>query len=80
MIKELSNKVIFQDFIEKTSLTDEEIEILKLYLKRKAIISIGIEVNMSDRNVSRIIRNIKDKYNIYKKMEIAKIEIFLAKK
>ena len=78
MLKELSNKMIYSDFINKTMLTDDELNILKRLLKRESIIKISQELNMSDRTVSRIIKNIKDKYENYKILEIAKIGIFKA--
>lgn len=78
MTKELCNKVIYNDFIEKTILSNDEKIILDMYLKRYSIVKISQECCMSERNVSRIIREIKNKYDKYKNMELAKYEIFLA--
>ena len=78
MIKELSNKIIYDDFKSKVILTDDEEKILKLLLKKYSIIKISDECNMSDRNVSRIIKEIKKKYNDYKTLEMAKLGIFTA--
>ena len=76
MVKELSNKYIYDDFIYKVKLTDDEKNILDMLIKKWSIIKISQEVCMSDRNVGRIIRDLKDKYEDYKKIEIAKLEIF----
>lgn len=76
MIKELSNKIIYDDFINKTTLTDDEIMVLNCLLKKELIIKISQELNMSDRTVSRITKNIKEKYKNYKAIEMAKIDVF----
>ena len=76
MIKELSNKIIYDDFVSKTILTEEELNILNMYIRKESIIKIADECNMSDRNVSRIIRDLKQKYSNYKNIEIAKYDIF----
>lgn len=79
MINELSNKIIFDDFKNKMILTDDEEEILLMLVKKYSIIKISQEVNLSDRTVERIIKNLKIKYNNYKKIELAKYEIFKAR-
>ena len=76
MVKELSNKIIYDDFKSKIILTDDEIIILDMLLKKDSIVKISQELCMSDRNVSRIIRELKNKYNAYRKVEVAKLGIF----
>jgi len=78
MYKTLSNKVIYNDFKEKVLLTDDEIKVLDMLLKRYTLVKIGIELDMSDRNVSRVVKRIRDKYEDYKKIEIAKCKIFMS--
>lgn len=78
MIKELSNKIIYDDFTNKMLLTDDENNVLRMLILKYSIVKISQEINMSDRNVSRIIKNIKEKYDMYKKMEMAKLELFKA--
>jgi DNA-binding MarR family transcriptional regulator len=75
MIKELCNEIIYNDFINKTKLTNDEIKILNNLLKKNSIVKISQELNMSDRTVSRIIKDIKEKYTNYKTIELAKINI-----
>lgn len=75
MIKELCNEIIYNDFINKTKLTNDEIKILNNLLKKNSIVRISQELNMSDRTVSRIIKDIKEKYTNYKTIELAKINI-----
>lgn len=76
MIKELSNKIIYDDFISKTTLTDDELNVLNCLLKKYSIIKITQELNMSDRTIFRIKKDIKEKYKNYKTIEIAKSDIF----
>lgn len=76
MIKELCNKIIYNDFVGKTTLTNDESRILDCLLKKYSITKISQKLNMSDRTVSRIIKDIKEKYKNYKVIEIAKIDIF----
>lgn len=78
MIKELCNKIIYDDFVNKTMLTDDEIKVLDSLLKKSSIIQIAQELNMSDRTISRIIKDIKEKYKNYKTLEVAKFDIFKA--
>lgn len=78
MIKELSNKIIYDDFKSKVILTEDEEKILNLLLKKYSIVKISDECNMSDRNVSRIISEIKKKYKDYKSIELAKLGVFTA--
>lgn len=77
MIKELSNKIIFEDFKNKTILTEDEEKVLLMLVKKYSIIKISQEINVSDRTVERIIKTLKIKYNNYKKLELAKYDIFL---
>lgn len=76
MIKELSSKIIYNDFKEKMFLTDEETKVLDMMLAKYSIIKMADKIGMSDRNVGRIIKDIKDKYQNYKKLELAKLDIF----
>lgn len=78
MIKELSNKIIYDDFKSKVILTEDEEKILNLLLKKYSIVKISDECGMSDRNVSRIISEIKKKYKDYKTIELAKLGVFTA--
>ena len=78
MINELSNKIIFEDFKNKMILTDDEEKILLMLVKKYSIIKMSQEINLSDRTVERIIKNLKIKYGNYKKIELAKYEIFKA--
>lgn len=73
MKKELSVKQIFDDFINKTILNDIEEKVLIKYIKNESIIKIADDLSISTATVSRVISNLKEKYNNYKKLELAKL-------
>jgi len=76
MRKELSSKIIYNDFISKTFLNELEQEILIKYIKNKSIIQISDETLQSTATVSRTISQLKIKYNNYKKLEMSKLLLF----
>lgn len=76
MKKELASTQILNDFLTKTILNDNEIDILKRYIKGETIIKIASETAQSTATVSRIIANLKVKYSKYKQLELAKLIIF----
>lgn len=75
MKQELSLKQIFDDFINKTILSDNEIDVLTKYVKGDSIVKIADETAQSTSSVSRIIADLKEKYKGYKKIEVAKLKI-----
>ena len=76
MKKELALKLIYDDFISKITLTDNEKDVLNLYIKDTSIIAMADKLGMGTTTVSRIIADLKLKYNNYKKLEISKLEVF----
>lgn len=75
MKKELSIKQIFDDFTSKTILNDLEKEVLIKYVKGDSIIKIASDISQSTSSVSRIIATLKIKYENYKKLELAKLQL-----
>lgn len=80
MKKELAIKQIFDDFANKTFLTDNEKDILIRYIKNDSIIKIADNTMQSTSSVSRTIADLKEKYNKYKQLEIAKLNILEQRK
>lgn len=76
MIRELSCKLIYNEFITKEILTEEEIKVLNMLLKHYSLVKMSREACMSTAVISRYIRRIKDKYNDFKKIELSKLDIF----
>ena len=79
MKKELSVKQIYDDFKSKIILSEIEEEVLTMYIKDYSIVKIADKTMQSTSTVSRIISEIKLKYNNYKNLEIAKLNIFKKK-
>lgn len=80
MRKELSIKQIYDDFVEKVLLSENEQDVLKRYIKNDSIVKIANETSQSSSSVSRTIKDIKIKYENYKKLELAKLTLLLGNK
>ena len=65
MVEKLKIKAIYNDFLSNVSLTDEQIQIIDMLIKKETIVKISIELGMSQRTVSYEIRKIKKLYNDY---------------
>ena len=76
MKTELAIKQIYEDFISKVMLDNDEKHVLDMFLKNYSYIKIGDTIGMSDRNVGRIMRIVKQKYENYRKLEVSKLELF----
>ncbi len=75
MRKELSIKQIYDDFIDKVILSDIEKEVLNLYIRNNSIVKMSDELCLGTATISRIIADLKDKYNKYKKLELERLRI-----
>lgn len=73
MKKKLAVKQIFDDFTNKMILTDNEKEVLIRYIKGESIVKISEETAQSTTKVSKVIAQLKQKYESYRKLEIAKL-------
>ena len=76
MKTELAIKQIYEDFISKVMLDNDEKQVLDMFLKNYSYIKIGDIIGMSDRNVGRVMRTVKQKYENYRKLEVSKLELF----
>lgn len=75
MRKILSLEVIYNDFISKVKLSENEKDVLDRYLKNDSLVRISMDLSLSYSSVSRIISNLKIKYENYKKLELAKLSL-----
>ena len=75
MRKSLSLDVIYNDFINKVKLSECEKDVLDRYLKNESLVKISMDVALSYSSVSRIVSNLKNKYELYKEMELVKINM-----
>lgn len=77
MFEKLKYQSLYNDFISKVKLTDDQIKILNLLIEKKTIIQISLEMNICERNVSKEIRALKDLFTNYKKLETLKYELLI---
>lgn len=75
MKKTLSLDIIYNDFITKVKLSEIEKEVLDHYLNNDSIVKISMDVSLSYSTVSRIICDLKLKYENYKKIELVKLTL-----
>ena len=76
MFEKLRIKDIYNDFVYKFTLTDEEIKVLNMLIKRYTIPKISIELYISEPKISVIIKRLKKYYKQYEELEKLKIKIF----
>ena len=76
MLEKLRIKDIYDDFIYKFTLTDEEAKVLNMLIKRYTIPKIAMELYISEPKVSVIIKKLKKYYKQYEELERLKIKIF----
>lgn len=76
MLEKLRIKDIYNDFIYRFTLTDEEAKVLNMLIKRYTIPKIAMELYISEPKVSVIIKKLKKYYKQYEELERLKIKIF----
>lgn len=77
MIEKLKIKAIYDDFVKNVSLTEEQIKILDMLIKKESIVKISMEIGVSQRTVSYEIRKLKDLYNSYYQMQLFRMLMLL---
>jgi len=80
MKQDLAIKQLYDDFIIKVTLTDNEKDILDRYIKGDTYINMSMETQQSYSNVSRTISELKNKYEVYKELELMKLNLLQRKK
>ena len=75
MIEKLKIKAIYNDFLENVSLTEEQIKILNMLIKRDSIVKISMEIGASQRTIGYEIRKLKDLYNDYCEWQLSKAKL-----
>lgn len=76
--KDLSIKQIYDDVILKVTLDEDELKVLDMYIKNYSYVQMSIALNMSERNISRIVNRLKEKYDIYKNLEVSRLNMLLS--
>lgn len=73
MIEKLKVKALYDDFVSKVSLTDEQKRILNMMINKDTIVKMSLEIGVSTRTIDNEVRKIKDLYNKYLQLEIIKM-------
>ena len=73
MIEKLRVKALYDDFVYKVKLTDEQKRILDMMINRDTIVKMSLEIGVSERTINHEIKKIKELYNNYLQMEITKL-------
>lgn len=73
MIEKLRIKALYNDFVSKVQLTEEQIRILNMMINKDTIVKMSLEIGVSQRTINYEIRKIKQLYNNYLQMEITKM-------
>lgn len=73
MIEKLKVKALYDDFVSKVKLTDEQKRILDMMINKDTIVKMSIEIGVSTSTIDKEIRKIKDLYNKYLQIEIIKM-------
>ena len=80
MKNDLALKQLYDDFVIKVTLTDNEKDILDRYIKGDTYVNMSMETQQSYSNVSRTITDLKNKYEVYKQLELMKLNLLQRKK
>jgi len=79
MKEDLAIKQLYNDFIIKVTLTDNEKDILDRYIKGDTYVKMSIDTKQSYSNIARTINDLKYKYDIYKRLELIKLNLLMKK-
>jgi len=77
MVEKLKIKVIYDDFVQNVSLTEEQKKILDMVLKKETIVKISMEIGASQRTISYEIKKLKELFNKYYEVQLYKTLMLL---
>ena len=72
MVEKLKIRAIYDDFLSNVSLTDEQIKILNMLIKKEKIVKIAMEIGVSERTITYEIKKLKQLYNDYCNVQLSK--------
>lgn len=73
MIEKLKIKALYNDFVNKVNLTEEQKRILNMMINKDSIVKMSMEIGVSQRTISAETKKIKELYSNYLQMEITKM-------
>ena len=65
MVEKLKVKAIYDDFIANVKLTEEQIRILDMYIRKESTVKISMEIGVSPRTITYEIKKLKQLYQDY---------------
>ena len=75
MIEKLRIKMLYKDFLDNVNLTDEQIKILNMMIKKETRYKISREIGASERTINYEIKKIKELYKKYCELQITKADL-----
>jgi len=73
MIEKLKVNALYDDFVSKVKLTDEQKRILDMMINKDTIVKMSLEIGVSTSTIDNEVRKIKNLYNKYLQIEIIKM-------
>ena len=77
MVEKLRINAIYNDFISNVNLTEEQIRILDMYIKKESTVKMAMEIGVSPRTITYEIKKIKQLYNDYVFMQTWKAMLLM---
>lgn len=77
MVEKLKVKAIYDDFLQKVSLTEEQIKIIDKLIKKETLVKISLDLGISKRTLNYEIKKIKKLYEEYARLEIIKLLVLI---
>lgn len=75
MVEKLKIKMIYNDFLDNVNLSEEQIKILNMVIKKETRYKISLEIGISERTVAYEIKKIKKLYKDYCEVQISKANL-----
>lgn len=75
MIDKLKIKTIYDDFLTNVQLTEEQIKILNMMIKKETRYKISAEIGVSERTIGYEVQKIKELYKNYCELQISKANL-----
>jgi transcriptional antiterminator len=75
MIETLKIKLIYDDFLGNVNLSEEQIKILNMMIKKETRYKISSEIGVSERTVAYEIQKIKKLYKDYCNVQLVKANL-----
>lgn len=75
MIDKLKIKAIYDDFLANVILTEEQIRILNMIIKKETRYKISTEIGVSERTIGYEVQKIKELYKNYCELQISKANL-----